>query len=87
MTTLPPHPPLELDDIDLATEERTIDLRANYRPEKPRWDQDLWRESIIQTARRPAPSAVPKRVLPRRKRGIGERIANTYRRLVGRPTI
>lgn len=84
MITLPPHRPLELDDIDLETENHSIDLRDVIRPDKPRWEQDLWRESIIHNARRkPAPK--PKRVLPRRKKSLGERIVNAYCRLVGRP--
>lgn len=83
--TLPPSPPLELDDIDLETDARTIDLRADYRPEKPRYEQDLWRESILLDIRRKPTKPTPKRVLPRRKRSLGEKIANLYCRIVGRP--
>ena len=85
MITLPPSPPLELADIDLATEDRTLDLRDKFRPERPRYEQDLWRESILADIRRKPAQSTPKRVLPRRKRGLVERLANAYCRFVGRP--
>lgn len=49
--------------------------------------EDLWRDQMIDDRRaRHAANNRPKRVLPRRKRTLAEKIANLYRRLVGRPT-